>query len=67
MLSLFTRQRLRPFTSVGTREDLLALAALASSGQLTPVIDRVYPLDAAADALRHVATGHTRGKVVVTI
>ena len=67
VLSLFTRQRLRPFTSVGTREDLLALAALASSGQLTPVIDRVYPLDAAADALRHVATGHTRGKVVVTI
>ena len=67
VLSLFTRQRLRPFTSVGTREDLLALAALVSSGQLTPVIDRVYPLDAAADALRHVATGHTRGKVVVTI
>lgn len=67
VLSLFTRQRLRPFTSVGTREDLLTLAALASSGQLTPVIDRVYPLDAAADALRHVATGHTRGKVVVTI
>lgn len=67
VLSLFTRQRLRPFTSVGTREDLLALAALASSGQLTSVIDRVYPLDAAADALRHVATGHTRGKVVVTI
>lgn len=67
VLSLFTRQRLRPFTSVGTRADLLTLAALASSGQLTPVIDRVYPLDAAADALRHVATGHTRGKVVVTI
>jgi len=67
VLSLFTRQRLRPFTSVGTREDLLTLAALVSSGQLTPVIDRVYLLDAAADALRHVATGHTRGKVVVTI
>lgn len=67
VLSLFTRQRLRPFTSVGTREDLLTLAALVSSGPLTPVIDRVYPLDAAADALRHVATGHTRGKVVVTI
>ncbi|WP_431894467.1 NAD(P)-dependent alcohol dehydrogenase [Micromonospora haikouensis] len=67
LLSGFTRQRLKPFTSVGKRKDLLTLADLLTTGQVTPVIDRTYPLDEAADALRHVAAGHTRGKVVVTI
>lgn len=67
LLSLFTRQRLRPFTSVEKREDLLTLADLITAGQVTPVLDRTYPLDDAADALRHVATGHARGKVVVTV
>lgn len=66
ILSAFTRQRLRPFTSVSTQRDLLTLAYLLAEGQITPVIDRVYPLDDAADALGQVATGHTRGKVVVT-
>jgi NADPH:quinone reductase-like Zn-dependent oxidoreductase len=31
------------------------------------VIDRTYALDDAADALRHVASGHTRGKVLVAV
>ncbi len=67
MLSGFTRQQLKPFTSIGKRQDLLALADLLTTGQVTPVIDRTYPLDEAADALRYVAAGHTQGKIVVTI
>ena len=67
MLSGFTRQQLKPFTSVGKREDLLTLADLLAAGQVTPVIDRTYPLDEAAGALRYVAAGHTRGKVVITV
>ena len=67
LLSRFTRQSLRPFLSLPKRQDLLALADLLGSGQLTPVIDRTYPLDDAADALRYVGAGHTRGKVVVTV
>lgn len=65
--SAFTRQRLTPFTSRGNRDDLLALAAMLSSGQVTPVIDRTFTLADAADALRQVATGHTRGKIVVAL
>ncbi len=67
VLSAFTRQRLRPFTSIEKRQDLLTLADLLTTEQVTPVIDRTYPLDDAADALRYVAAGHTRGKVVITI
>ena len=67
VLSGFTRQQLKPFTSVGKRQDLLTLADLLATGQVTPVIDRTYPLDEAADALRYVAAGHTRGKVVITV
>lgn len=67
MLSGFALQRLWPFTSVEKREDLLALADLLTTGQVGSVIDRTYPLDEAADALRYVAAGHTRGKVVITV
>ncbi len=66
-LSRFTRQRLKPFISIEKRHDLLALSNLLATGQVTPAIDRTYPLDEAADALRYVAAGHTRGKVVITV
>lgn len=65
--SPFTRQTLQPLFSVEKRRDLLELADLLEAGQLKPVIDRTYPLSEAADALRYVGAGHTRGKVVVTI
>lgn len=65
--SLFTRQTLRPFTSFANRRDLLDLAELLETAQLTPVIDRTYSLSEAAEALRYVGAGHTRGKVVITV
>ena len=47
--------------------DLQFLARLAGSGELTPVIDRQYPLDEIVAAHRHVDAGHKRGSVVVTM
>lgn len=67
MLSGFTRQQLKPFLSVEKRRHLLTLADLLATRQVTPVIDRTYPLGEAADALAYVAGGHTRGKVVITV
>ncbi len=49
------------------RADLELLAELAESGKLRPVIDRVFPLSAAAAAHRHVEEGRPRGRVVLTI
>jgi NADPH:quinone reductase-like Zn-dependent oxidoreductase len=47
--------------------DLLTLKQLAESGQLRPVIDRLYPLDEIVEAHRYVDLGHKKGNVVVTV
>lgn len=65
--SPFVGQKLRAFISRETKDDLLALKELVEAGRLTPVIDRTYPLAETADAIRHIAEGHARGKVVVTL
>ncbi|NDL62179.1 NADP-dependent oxidoreductase [Acerihabitans arboris] len=44
---------------------LLNLALLLADGKLQAVIDTVYPLDQARQALEHVAGGHAHGKVLV--
>jgi NADPH:quinone reductase-like Zn-dependent oxidoreductase len=46
---------------------LAALAELIESGQVTPVIDRTYPLDEVPDAIRYFAEGHARGRVVISV
>jgi len=35
-------------------------------GKVTPVVDRTYPLTAAAEAMAHLETGHARGKVIIS-
>lgn len=42
------------------------LASLVASGALTPVIDRVFPFDKAAEAIRYLETEHARAKVVIS-
>jgi NADPH:quinone reductase-like Zn-dependent oxidoreductase len=63
----FVSQRVMLFNAVPSRENLATLRELAEDGKLTPVVDRTYPLAAAADAIRHVETGHARAKVVITV
>ena len=47
--------------------DLRELHELLSSGRLRPFVDRTFPLEQAAAAMRYVETGHVPGKVVLTI
>jgi NADPH:quinone reductase-like Zn-dependent oxidoreductase len=67
VLSPFVRQNLRRYLSTPNRADLVLLKALIESGAVRPVIDRLFPLQATPEALRHIETGHVRGKVVITV
>ncbi|NND76434.1 MAG: NAD(P)-dependent alcohol dehydrogenase [Ilumatobacter sp.] len=53
------------FTAQRSRSDLELFRELLENGELRTVIDTVYPLEDAAEALRHLETGHARGKIVV--
>ncbi len=54
-------------TCVVNRENLDALAVLLESGDVKVVIDKVYPLSEAANAIAHMLEHHARGKVVITV
>jgi NADPH2:quinone reductase len=47
------------------REDLPKIFALIASGQIDPVIDATFPLLAAGEALRRLASGAVTGKIVL--
>jgi NADPH:quinone reductase-like Zn-dependent oxidoreductase len=53
-------------TLVVNRENLEALATHLESGDVKVIIDKVYPLDQAADAVAHMLGHHSRGKVVIS-
>jgi NADPH:quinone reductase-like Zn-dependent oxidoreductase len=47
--------------------DLADLTQLLETGQLSPVIDRCYPLTQVPEAVRYLGEGNARGKVVITV
>jgi NADPH:quinone reductase-like Zn-dependent oxidoreductase len=67
ILSRFVDQKLGTFISKENHEDLLVLKELIESGKVTPVIDRIYPLAEAPEAIRYLEEGHAQGKVVITV
>ena len=67
LLSPFVRQRLPPFLTRWSRQDLQVLKDLIEAGKVMPVIDRTYPLGEAREAMRYLEAGHARGKIVITV
>jgi NADPH:quinone reductase-like Zn-dependent oxidoreductase len=47
--------------------DMALLLALAAAGDIMPVVGRTWPLAEAAEAHRHVDTGHKRGAAVLIV
>jgi NADPH:quinone reductase-like Zn-dependent oxidoreductase len=71
IISALIRKRVfhQPIKFFVARNDpavLQKLSELFEQGKLRPAIDRTYPLDQAADAVRYVGTGKARAKVVIT-
>jgi NADPH:quinone reductase-like Zn-dependent oxidoreductase len=65
--SMFVRQQASPTVKTQNHDDLVALKALVEAGKLTPVIGGTYPLAQASKAISHVAAGHARGTVAITV
>jgi NADPH:quinone reductase-like Zn-dependent oxidoreductase len=67
LLSPFVRQRLVMLVASENGADLADLTAVVERGGMRPALERTFPLERAAEAIDHVASGRARGKVVVTI
>ena len=67
LLSRFVSQDLKTFINNERYDNLIVLTELIEAGQITPVVDRTFPLAEAPQAIRYLEQGKARGKVVVTI
>ena len=67
LLSLFVGQRLDWLNSKVSVEDLQALNELIEAGKVKPIVGRTYLLPEAPEAIRHLATGHAGGKLVIAV
>ena len=67
VLSLFVSQKFVVLMARSSKEDLTIMRELMEAGKVTPVIDRRYRLSEVPEAIRYLAEGHARGKVVITL
>ena len=67
LVNRFVDQQLGWFIANLAKEDLAYLGELVEAGKVTSVVDRTYPLSETAEAIRHLETGHARGKTVITV
>lgn len=67
LLSLVVRQTLGMLASTENAGSLDALRDLIEAGQVTPLIDRTFPLSETSAAIRHVSDRRAIGKVVIAL
>jgi NADPH:quinone reductase-like Zn-dependent oxidoreductase len=63
--ALGASQKVSFFVAQFNREDLNLLREMVEAGKVRPVVEKVYPLEQVADAMKHLGTGHASGKIVV--
>ena len=62
-----TGRNIRLLAVPQNRQDLIAITQLCEAGKVVPIIDRRYPLSQVPEALRYVAEGRAKGKVVIIV
>ena len=67
MISPFVPQRIRTLAARRSGDDLAELARRIDAGEVRPVVDEVFPLERAAEAVARLESGEVRGKVVITV
>jgi len=67
VLSRFASQKFVIFITKITKQDLTVMRDLMEARKVTPVIERRYRLSEVPEAIRYLATGHARAKLVITL
>ena len=67
MTNRFRKKKLKVGVADESADNLNLLREWIENGKIKPVIDTVYPLNQTADAQRHYETGHSKGRVVISI
>jgi NADPH:quinone reductase-like Zn-dependent oxidoreductase len=67
LLSTIVRQRLALLVTQERGSDYDRLTDMIEGGQITPSIDRTYPLEDAPTAVHQLEAGHVRGKIAITV
>jgi NADPH:quinone reductase-like Zn-dependent oxidoreductase len=66
-ISMTTSKKMGILMHKPNKKDLNFMKELFEAGKVVPVIDRRYPLNEVAEALRYFGKGHAKGKVVITL
>jgi NADPH:quinone reductase-like Zn-dependent oxidoreductase len=64
---LFSRQLSLLGSYMGTKSELHSIMRLVASGRFKPIVDRVFPLAACAEAHAYLESGAQFGKVVLAV
>jgi NADPH:quinone reductase-like Zn-dependent oxidoreductase len=67
ILSMMGAKNMRFISAHVKQKDLLSILELVRAGKVRSIIDKRYPLNETAEALRYLEEGHARGKVVITV
>lgn len=67
LAALGASQKIVFFVASWKREDFLLLKEWFERGQVKPIVEKAYPLEKISEAMRHLGTGHAKGKIVVTL
>jgi len=66
LFSLGSR-KFRFLAAKSNQKDLEFIAKLIADGKIKPVIERLYPLEKIAEAMKYLGEGHAQGKVVIEL
>jgi NADPH:quinone reductase-like Zn-dependent oxidoreductase len=63
----FGSKKIRFLAAKPKQKDLEYIMKLANDGKIKPVIEKNYPLEKTAEAVRYMSEGHATGKVVIKV
>lgn len=67
LFSVFRKKKLGIMGYRVSQEGLNELSLLFEENKITPIIDKIFPLDETADAFRYFGEGNFKGKIVISI